>query len=64
MPLHSLTPLSEHTLLGLWQLTEMPPELLSLLPHFAHYAAQQPAVRDVRLMTSTARTPAGGETTG
>ncbi|GAB2454692.1 siderophore biosynthesis protein [Hymenobacter qilianensis] len=47
MPLHSLTPLSDHALLGLWHLTEMPPALVELLPHSAHYAAQQPAVRDL-----------------
>jgi 4'-phosphopantetheinyl transferase EntD len=46
MPLHSLTTISEHALLGLWHLTETPPSLLSLVPHADHYAAQQPAVRD------------------
>jgi phosphopantetheinyl transferase len=46
MPLHSLTPLSEYALLGLWHLTETPPTLLSLLPHAEHYASQQPALRD------------------
>lgn len=46
MPLHSLKPLSDHALLGLWHLTEKPPELLYLLPYPDQYAARQPALRD------------------
>jgi 4'-phosphopantetheinyl transferase len=45
MPLHSLTPLSEHAVLGLWQLTEPLEELLAALPAPAHYAALQPTGR-------------------
>ncbi|WP_022822441.1 4'-phosphopantetheinyl transferase superfamily protein [Hymenobacter norwichensis] len=45
MPLHSLTPLSEHAVLGLWQLTETPEELLACLPIPAHYTAVLPTGR-------------------
>ncbi|TGE22927.1 4'-phosphopantetheinyl transferase superfamily protein [Hymenobacter metallicola] len=46
MPLHSVTPLSEHALLGLWQLTEQPAELLRLVPRPELYSQLQPAARD------------------
>jgi len=46
MPLHSLTPLSEHAALGLWQLEEPAEALAGLLPAPQHYAAVQPAGRD------------------
>ena len=45
MPLHSLTPLPNDALLGLWRLTETADELFALLPHPAHYAARQPPGR-------------------
>ena len=45
MPLHSLTPLSEHAALGLWRLEEAPEMLLTALPAPAHYAALQPTGR-------------------
>ena len=45
MPLHSLTPLPNAALLGLWWLTEAENELLALLPYPAYYAARQPPGR-------------------
>ena len=45
MPLHSLTPLPNDSLLGLWRLTEAENALSALLPHPAHYAARQPTGR-------------------
>ncbi|WP_375435654.1 4'-phosphopantetheinyl transferase superfamily protein [uncultured Hymenobacter sp.] len=44
MPLHSLTPLSDHSVLGLWQLREPAQALLQVLPE--RYAAIQPTGRD------------------
>jgi 4'-phosphopantetheinyl transferase len=46
MPLHSVTPLSEHALLGLWQLTEQPAELLRQVPRPELYSQLQPVARD------------------
>lgn len=46
MPLHSLTPLSNQSLLGLWQLEEPAEALLQILPGPEQYAAIQPAGRD------------------
>jgi len=46
MPLHTLTPLAPDALLGLWQLTDLPAELLALVPEPAHYTQLQPAGRD------------------
>ncbi|TGE22219.1 4'-phosphopantetheinyl transferase superfamily protein [Hymenobacter aquaticus] len=46
MPLHSVTPLSDHALLGLWQLTEQPAELLQQVPRPELYSQLQPATRD------------------
>jgi 4'-phosphopantetheinyl transferase len=46
MPLHTLTPLTTDALLGLWHLTELPADLLALLPQPAHYAALLPTSRD------------------
>lgn len=45
MPLHSLTLLSEHAVLGLWRLEEAADDLLAALPEPAHYAARQPTGR-------------------
>jgi 4'-phosphopantetheinyl transferase len=44
MPLHSLTPLSDHALLGLWLLEEPAAALLHALP--PHYASSMPTGRD------------------
>ncbi|GAA3946138.1 4'-phosphopantetheinyl transferase superfamily protein [Hymenobacter algoricola] len=46
MPLHTITPLAPDALLGLWHLTDLPPDLLALLPQAALYAPLQPAGRD------------------
>ena len=46
MPLHSLTPLSNHVLLGLWQLQESTETLLAALPPDLPYAAMRPGGRD------------------
>ncbi|SNC75024.1 Phosphopantetheinyl transferase [Hymenobacter gelipurpurascens] len=46
MPLHSITPVSQTALLGLWQLTEPLPALWELLPAQQHYLAYYPDGRD------------------
>ncbi|GGG32095.1 4'-phosphopantetheinyl transferase family protein [Hymenobacter glacieicola] len=46
MPLHSLSPVSQTCVLGLWHLTETVPELWPLLPAQAHYLARFPDGRD------------------
>lgn len=46
MPLHSLSPISQTSLLGLWQLTESAEQLWSALPAHAHYLARFPDGRD------------------
>ncbi|UOQ72145.1 4'-phosphopantetheinyl transferase family protein [Hymenobacter cellulosilyticus] len=46
MPLHSVTPLSDHALLGLWNLTEQPADLLQLVPRPELYSQLQPTARD------------------
>ncbi|HEX8348536.1 MAG TPA: 4'-phosphopantetheinyl transferase superfamily protein [Hymenobacter sp.] len=45
MPLHSVLPLSDSALLGLWHLTETSSELLEQLPQQKWYAEQQPIGR-------------------
>ena len=45
MPLHSLTPLSNHALLGIWQLQEPAEALLAALPNPERYAAACPPGR-------------------
>jgi 4'-phosphopantetheinyl transferase EntD len=45
MPLHSLTPLSEHAVLGLWQLEESTEDLFAVVPEPTHYAALLPTGR-------------------
>ena len=46
MPLHSIQRLSPAAVLGLWHLTETPPELWAGLPGAAAYQALQPATAD------------------
>ncbi|TGE19296.1 4'-phosphopantetheinyl transferase superfamily protein [Hymenobacter elongatus] len=46
MPLHSVTPLSEHALLGLWQLTDLATDLLRQVPRPELYSQLQPVTRD------------------
>lgn len=46
MPLYSITPLANHTLLGLWHLTEPAATLAASLPEPAYYQSRQPAGRD------------------
>ncbi|WP_167855271.1 4'-phosphopantetheinyl transferase family protein [Hymenobacter wooponensis] len=46
MPLHSITPVSQTAVLGLWQLTESIPGLWDLLPAQPHYLARYPDGRD------------------
>lgn len=45
MPLHSLTPLSEHAVLGLWQLEESVEDLFAIVPETMYYAALLPTGR-------------------
>ncbi|RSK35482.1 4'-phosphopantetheinyl transferase family protein [Hymenobacter metallilatus] len=46
MPLHSLSPLSQTAVLGLWHLTEPAEALWAQLPAQAHYLARFPQGRD------------------
>ncbi|SHI60464.1 4'-phosphopantetheinyl transferase superfamily protein [Hymenobacter daecheongensis DSM 21074] len=46
MPLHTLLPLAPDALLGLWHLTELPTDLLALVPQREQYAPLQPPGRD------------------
>ena len=46
LPLHSLSPVTQTAVLGLWQLTEPAEELWRLLPAQAHYLSRFPDGRD------------------
>ncbi|GAB2768972.1 4'-phosphopantetheinyl transferase EntD [Hymenobacter luteus] len=46
MPFHSLSPVSQTCVLGLWHLTEAAEELWPLLPAQTHYLSRYPAGRD------------------
>ncbi|RYU79756.1 4'-phosphopantetheinyl transferase superfamily protein [Hymenobacter persicinus] len=46
MPLHTVTPLAPDALLGLWHLTDLPTDLLAVVPQAEQYAPLQPAGRD------------------
>ena len=48
MPLYSIQRLAPTAVLGLWQLTETPAELLAALPNQARYALLLPATADER----------------
>ena len=46
MPLHSVEPVADHALLGLWHLTEVAEQLWQVLPQPTHYQHLLPAGRD------------------